>query len=243
MAPDDANGGNTVVQAIVTEMNTDTKLNAVIKGQGTKTEEVAAASRRAEQVRAVLVASGIAAARLSVKIGQGAASPDLDVVVSGYTDAGREEHCCGPQVAPGHVLIVPVANLKNRNSVNPLQPKTSRRILMEIEKYLKGLTSPFVKVHARNPVYEEILTSFSVKFHTGTDQGYYLKVLNEDLVHFLTPWAFDENASFRFGQKVYASAIINFIEEREYVDFITDFEMRVCRQTCCTDEVPEPRKR
>lgn len=240
--PDDANGGNAAVQAILAEMNSDVSLIAVIKGQGTKPEEVAAITRRAEQVKAVLVSSGVAAARLTTKVGPGAFTGNLDVVISGYAEAAREEKCCGPQIAPGHVLIVPVANLKNRNSVNPLQPKTSRRILLEIESYLKKLTSPFVKVHARNPVYEEILTSFKVKFHTGTDQGYYLRVLNDDLIHFLTPWAFDEKATFRFGQKVYASAIINFIEERPYVDFITDFEMRVCMETCCPDTDPEKRK-
>jgi hypothetical protein len=240
----DANGGSNAaaIQAITNEMTADTKLKALIKGYGIKTEEVAAANRRAEQLKALLVKNGVAEARMSVKILSEAATDNLDVVVSGYVENGREEHCCGPQIAPGHVLIVPVANLKNRNSVNPLQPKTSRRVLLEIENYLKGLTSPFVKVHARNPVYEEILTSFKVKFYTGTDQGYYLKVLNEDLVHFLTPWAFDENANVRFGQKVYASAIINFIEERPYVDFIADFEMMVCMEECCTSSQIKDRK-
>ncbi len=144
-----------------------------------------------------------------------------------------EAACCGPQVAPGHVLLVPIANLKNRNSINPLQPKTSRRILLEIEEYLKKLTSPFVKVHAKNPVYEQVIVGFRVQFYTGTDKGFYLKKLNEEIVQYLTPWAFDENADVQFGQKIYASSIINFIEERPYVDFITDFVMGVCKDECC----------
>lgn len=141
--------------------------------------------------------------------------------------------CCGPQMAPGHVLIVPVSNLKNRNAVNPLQPKTARRTLLEIEAYLQKRTSPFVKVHAKNPVYEQVITVFRVKFHTGTDKGYYLKKLNEEIVHFLTPWAFDETADVIFGGEIYASSIINFIEERPYVDFITDFYMLTCVDACC----------
>jgi CarboxypepD_reg-like domain len=144
-----------------------------------------------------------------------------------------ETACCGPQIAPGHVLLVPIANLKNRNSINPLQPKTSRRILLEIEAYLKKLTSPFVKVHAKNPVYEQVIVGFRVQFYTGTDKGFYLKKLNEEIVQYLTPWAFDENADVQFGQKIYASSIINFIEERPYVDFITDFVMGVCKDECC----------
>jgi hypothetical protein len=65
-----------------------------------------------------------------------------------------------------------------------------------------------------------------------------MKKLNDEIVHFLTPWAFDENAEVKFNQKIYASSIINFIEERNYVDFITDFVMGVCCNECCT--TPEP---
>jgi hypothetical protein len=152
----------------------------------------------------------------------------------------RVEDCCGPQVAPGHILIVPIANFKNRNAVNPLQPKTGRRTLLEIESYIKKRTSPFVKVHAKNPVYEQVLVFFRVKFYPGIDKGYYLKKLNEEIVHFLTPWAFDETADIVFGQKIYASSIIDFIEERPYVDFITDFIMVVCKDECCTGEEDMP---
>jgi hypothetical protein len=104
-----------------------------------------------------------------------------------------EEPCCGPQVAPGHVLIIPIADLKNRNAVNPLQPKTSRRTILEIEEYIAARTSPFVKVHVRNPLYEQVLVYFKVKFFPGIDKGYYLKAPNEEIVHYLTPWAFDAN--------------------------------------------------
>lgn len=144
--------------------------------------------------------------------------------------------CCGPQMAPGHVLIVPIANLKNRNAANPLQPKTSRRTLLEIEDYLSKRTSPFVKVHAKNPVYEQVLVFFRVQFVAGADKGYYLKKLNDEIVNYLTPWAFDEDADVSFAQKIYASAVINFIEERSYVDFITDFLMFVCSDECCLEE-------
>ena len=152
-----------------------------------------------------------------------------------------EEPCCGPQIAPGHVLIIPISDLKNRNAVNPLQPKTSRRTILEIEKYIAARTSPFVKVHVRNPLYEQVLVYFKVKFFPGFDKGYYLKKLNEEIVHYLTPWAFDANAEVKFGQKIYASSVINFIEERPYVDFITDFLMFVCRDECCSHPpVTEP---
>lgn len=167
------------------------------------------------------------------KPGDTAAGPDVhdvtNVVVTGY----GTKLCCGPQVAPGHVLIIPIADLKNRNAVNKLQPKTSRRTILEIEKYIKARTSPFVKVHVRNPLYEEVLVYFKVKFQPGRDKGYHLKKLNEEIVHYLTPWAFKADQEVKFGEKIYASSVINFIEEREYVDFIVDFLMFVCRDECC----------
>ncbi|MBV7530821.1 hypothetical protein [Chitinophaga sp. sic0106] len=154
------------------------------------------------------------------------------------TNPNGEPLCCEPQQAPGHVLLVPLANLKNRTALNPLQPKTGRRTLLEIEKYLQQRSSPFVKVRARNPLYEQVMVAFRVQFVDGTDKGYFLKKLNEEIVRYLTPWAFDEDVAPVFGQKVYASAIINFIEERPYVDFIADFAMFVCKKDCCETDVP-----
>jgi hypothetical protein len=148
-------------------------------------------------------------------------------------DLAKVSVCCGPQIAPGHVLIIPIADLKNRNAVNPLQPKTSRRTLLEIQDYLSRRSSPFVKIRVKNPLYEQVLVVFRVQFLAGNDKGYYLKKLNEELVQYLTPWAFDEKVEVSFVQKIYASAIINFIEKRPYVDFITDFLMFVCLDECC----------
>ncbi|NIJ54698.1 hypothetical protein [Dyadobacter arcticus] len=142
--------------------------------------------------------------------------------------------CCGTQVAPGHVTVIPIANMRNRNSVNILQPRTSRRLMLDIEKFLLKRTSPFVKVHARNPVYEEILLAFRVKFRPGVDKGYYLKKLNDEVIQFLTPWVFSEELDVPFTGKVYASAVINFIEERCYVDYVSDFMMYVTKCNCCS---------
>jgi hypothetical protein len=147
--------------------------------------------------------------------------------------------CCGSQIAPGHVMIVPIPNLKNRVEANPLKPKNSRRTLVSIEEFLKKRTSPFVHIHARNPVYEPILTMFKVQFYEGFDKGFYLKILNDEIVKYLSPWAFNMDVDVSFDNKIYASSIINFIEERPYVDFITDFLMIHCKHNCCPEEMIE----
>ncbi|MDN3581251.1 hypothetical protein [Mucilaginibacter flavus] len=147
--------------------------------------------------------------------------------------------CCGPVKSSANVLLVPVPNLKNDNAANPLQPKTSRLTLIEIVKFLTPLTSPFVTVHAKNPVYEQVIVFFRVKFLSGIDKGYYLQKLNEEIVQYLTPWAFNDGIEADFGKKIYASAIINFIQQRSYVDFITDFLMGVCRDECCVPDTAD----
>jgi hypothetical protein len=139
---------------------------------------------------------------------------------------------CGPQKAPGHVLVVPIPDFRNRVGGNRLQPKNSNLILQEIEKYLSRRVSPFVKVRAKNPVYEEVLVSFQVQFMPGIDKGTFIRLLNQELVHYLTPWAFEDSVDVRFDGRVYASDVINFIEERPYVDFITDFRMFHCKEDC-----------
>jgi len=151
-------------------------------------------------------------------------------------EEGDEAKCCCEQISPGHVLIIPVSNLRNKNAVDILKPRTGRRTLIKIEEYLRKLTSPFVHVRAKNPLFEEVKTSFKVKFHTGTDKGRYLRRLNDDIIKYLTPWAFDETKDVIFGGKVYASNIINFIEELDYVDYITCFRIIHIINDCCEKE-------
>jgi hypothetical protein len=57
----------------------------------------------------------------------------------------------------------------------------------------------------------------------GRDKGFYTGQLAQDIVRFLSPWLFDEGVDLSFGGRVHRSAILDFIEKREYVDFITDF--------------------
>lgn len=222
----------TRITAIAQELKTFLQLKAVITAfapDGILAPALAMANRLAAQINAD---GSIDGTRITTGTSIIGTLRSIEVKLAEYAET-ETETCCGPQVAPGHVLIVPIANLKNRNSANPLQPKTSRRTLLAIQDYLKRRTSAFVKVHAKNPVYEQIIVSFKVKFYSGTDKGFYLKKLNDEIVHFLTPWAFDETAEVKFDQKIYASSIINFIEERSYVDFITDFIMGVCCDSCC----------
>lgn len=128
------------------------------------------------------------------------------------------------EISPGHVSLVIVSNLQNKNAVNPLKPKTSLYMLTQIHDLIKKLNPPCAELFVKNPIFEEIVVHFNVRFLPGFDPGFYLNQLNNDIIRFLAPWAYG-STDISFGESIHASVIINFIEEREYVDYISCFRM------------------
>jgi hypothetical protein len=129
------------------------------------------------------------------------------------------------EYAPGAVRVVVVPNLRNRNAVDPLRPRVSLATLEEIRRDLAGMASGFADIQVVNPDYEEVRVRFNVRFGKGFDKGHYTGQLQQDIIRFLSPWLYDEGVDLTFGGRVHRSSILNFIDEREYVDFVTDFEM------------------
>lgn len=130
------------------------------------------------------------------------------------------------QIAPGNVYLVVVSNLVNKNAVDPLKPRISVNTLAEIHAFLSRKISPFVKLIVENPSYEEVRVDFKVRFTSDiTDSGFYERKLNEDIVAFLTPWAYEAGADISFEGRLHSSVILDFVEELPYVDYLTDFQM------------------
>ncbi|HEX5172262.1 MAG TPA: baseplate J/gp47 family protein [Cyclobacteriaceae bacterium] len=125
---------------------------------------------------------------------------------------------------PGYVLVVPIPDLQNMNAFDPLRPYTSLGLMTEIKQYLYTYVSPHVNLDVRNPRFEEIQLEFKVKYLTE-DNDFYTKQLKEELEQFMAPWAFDPETDIEFGGKISKSVLINFIEERSYVDFISCVNM------------------
>ncbi|QJW89138.1 hypothetical protein HNV11_06900 [Spirosoma taeanense] len=132
---------------------------------------------------------------------------------------------CMPHRQPGQVQLIVVPNLRNKNVGNPLEPRSSTVLLRSIEDYIRQYVSAFATVTVRNPDYEQILLDFKVAFRAGKDAGYYAGVLNEEIKRFLSPWAYEEGRDIPFGGKVYKSDLLAFVENRDYVDFVTDFNL------------------
>lgn len=129
------------------------------------------------------------------------------------------------ELAAGHVTIVTVPNLRNHNAIDPLRPYTSLGDLDLIKKFVEKYVSCFVKLHVHNPVFETVRVDFRVKFFPGTDEAFHRELLQNELVRFLSPWAFEEGKDLSFGGKIYKSSLIDFVEEQPYVDYVTDFQL------------------
>jgi hypothetical protein len=131
------------------------------------------------------------------------------------------------EFAPGFITLIVVPELKNKNAVDPLEPRISLNTLDKIKTFLTKKISPFAaaKLKVINPLFEKIQVEFYVEFRSGFDRGFYEKQVAQDIVEFLSPWAFTDGKDIVFGGKMHRSVILNFLEERPYVDFITDFKM------------------
>ena len=134
-------------------------------------------------------------------------------------------------LAPGHVMLVVVPDLRNPNAIDRLRPRADIGTLVRIKEFVDRYCGMGVQVHARNPRFQTIHLDFKVRFHPDYPFNYYREVLNRELVERMAPWARDRGASggpaptIEFGGRVYRSVLLDFVEDRYYVDFVTDFRM------------------
>ncbi|MGL4596626.1 MAG: baseplate J/gp47 family protein, partial [Bacteroidia bacterium] len=126
--------------------------------------------------------------------------------------------------APGHVSLVVIPDVRNKNAIDPLRPKTSLLLLQQIDQLIKKINPPCAELHVRNPYFEEVQADFEVKFLPGFDNGFYAKQLDEDLRKFLSPWAYDGTDLF-FGGRLHKTVILDYVEDLPYVDYVTCFRI------------------
>ncbi|HHG86054.1 MAG TPA: hypothetical protein ENJ82_15000, partial [Bacteroidetes bacterium] len=125
-----------------------------------------------------------------------------------------------PEMEPGLVRMVVIPDIIGRFPFNPYQPKVPAEKLVEIREYLEAYMPPFAHLKVLNPRYLQVNVRVAVGFRTGYNEGFYKAQLEEDLRHFLAPWAYQEGEDIVLGGKIYANVIVNFIEERPYIDYV-----------------------
>jgi len=146
------------------------------------------------------------------------------------------------ELAPGHTLVAVIPDLSRRQSEYPVAPRFSAGDLAEMANYLRYRTNLFVAhtteddigniqeqyLWIANPIYEPVRLKFDVRFKRGVDVNFHMYLLDDDLKHFLAPWVKDQTANIRFNQMLHRSRIIQFIEERPYVDVVLNLEVEHC---------------
>ncbi|ACH39561.1 hypothetical protein Gbem_2553 [Citrifermentans bemidjiense Bem] len=129
------------------------------------------------------------------------------------------------ELAPGHVTVVTIPDLRLAALRDPLRPYTSLGLLDKISAYLAQRLSCFVRLHVRNPLFEEVQVDCKVTLQPGLDQSFYEQKVKEAITRFLSPWAFPGGGNPSFGGKVRKSVLIDFVEELPYVDCVMDFRL------------------
>lgn len=126
---------------------------------------------------------------------------------------------------PSRVDLVVVPDIANRFPFDPFAPQASADLIRDIEAFLADKTPAFAQVRVKNPYFVALKVRCGVRFMPGTDEGYCRDRLNHELNRFLSPWAYDEGADLVIGGSIYANSIINFIEQRDYVDYIAGLRL------------------
>ena len=126
---------------------------------------------------------------------------------------------------PGKVEVIVVPNIRNQHPFTPFEPKAPTKVLETIEAHLKKITSPFANICVRNPTYQPVMVRVAIHFKEGYNVNFYKQQANEDLKSFLAPWAYDPYAHIPFGNTIYGNEVVNFLEERPYVEFVAAIKL------------------
>lgn len=129
-------------------------------------------------------------------------------------------------IAAGHVTLVVIPDTVNKNVFDIYQPRVSKALLNKVTCFINKLNTMHVDATVINPEYEEIEVTLEAKFHVGYDENFYQKQLEEDIIKFLSPWAFDDTKTIVFGIELHQSVLIDYLEKLVYLDYLQNIEIR-----------------
>jgi hypothetical protein len=131
--------------------------------------------------------------------------------------------------SPGWITLAVIPQIDNYPADEKFNPKVSRIILEKVRLYLDSRRSVFANVQVINPVYQPISFSGNIRLKEGKDQNFYLKKLLKEVEGYLSPWISSGSQDIVFGGTLMMSSVLRFIEQRDYVDYVTEFTMFVNR--------------
>jgi hypothetical protein len=116
-----------------------------------------------------------------------------------------------------------IPDIRHKRPFNPFEPKASADLLADIKAYLADYSPVWASVHVKNAQYIPVKVRFAVRFRAGYNED--LGKLNNELNRFLSPWAYTEGAEIEIGGRIYANSIINFLDTRPYVEYVSDIRL------------------
>jgi len=129
------------------------------------------------------------------------------------------------EAPPGLVEVVVVPDIRAQLPADAFAPRAPANLLADIQTYLAERAPPNVTVRVRNPQYIAVAVILGVRFAPGVDERFARQRLADDINRFLSPWAYDEGAEVTIGGKIYANSLIDFIDRRDYVDFVAEIKL------------------
>ncbi|MCI4668284.1 MAG: hypothetical protein MRZ79_09110 [Bacteroidia bacterium] len=116
------------------------------------------------------------------------------------------------------VVVIPTPKRGDGNIV--LKPRLSSFELLEIEEFLKPISSPAMDIKVRNPIYEELKVKVEVEMYPKDSSARVIQELNESLKGFLSPWIKGNDEDISFTQVVSYSSVKAFIQKTGLVKSI-----------------------
>lgn len=141
--------------------------------------------------------------------------------------------------AAGFVTLAVIPDLTRLKSGNLTEPRVALHLLDEITAFLKQKSSPFARLKVVNPRYEKVTIGFKLKLKKGKDATFYKQQLMAELRLFLAPWSVGDSDKLSFGQPIYYSDILTFIDQREYVDYVKCLTLDLEEQPRCPTTAAE----
>jgi hypothetical protein len=127
--------------------------------------------------------------------------------------------------SPGGVDVIVIPDLRELHPRDTLAPRAPANLLADIQAYLVERAPAAARIRVRNARYVAVRVHVGVRFRDGIDAGFAQRRLNDDLIRFLSPWAFDDGAELTIGGRIYANSILDFIDRRDDVDFVADIKL------------------
>jgi hypothetical protein len=123
------------------------------------------------------------------------------------------------------VQVIVIPDIRGKLPFDPFEPKVPADVLLQIEQYLTKHSPPFTRLAVKNPTYIRLKVRVGVHLQRDANPGFYKNLLNEELQRYLAPWAYDRSAEIVFGGRINANLIVNFLEQRPYVDYVAGIKL------------------